>query len=164
MNFKQILRQLGILVILVGLCISSSLIWAFLDYHQDQNSKIILSIVYSVFSCLLIGTVMVLFGRESDHEQEMYRKEAIAVVGLGWLICGVLGALPYLFSGVLDGIYHGWYAKIAAAIFESVSGFTTTGASIFPEPEKLPRAILFWRKPDTLAGRYGYCRFVCGDP
>ncbi len=155
MNFKQILRQLGILVSLVGFCISSSLIWAFLDYDQDQNSRIIFSIIYSVLSCLLIGAIMVILGREPDREQEMYRKEAIAVVGLGWLVCGVLGALPYLFSGVLDGIYHGWYAKIAAAIFESVSGFTTTGASIFPEPEQLPRAILFWRSLTHWLGGMG---------
>ena len=155
MNFKQILRQLGILVTLVGFCISSSFIWAALDFSQDQNSKIIFSIAYSVLTCLIIGAVLVIFGRETDNKQEMFRKEAIAVVGLGWLVCGILGALPYLFSGVLDNIYHSWYARIAAAVFESVSGFTTTGASIFPEPEKLPRAILFWRSLTHWLGGMG---------
>ncbi|MBN2841789.1 MAG: TrkH family potassium uptake protein, partial [Sedimentisphaerales bacterium] len=82
---------------------------------------------------------------EPDKKKVMYRKEAIAVVGLGWLICGLLGSLPFLLSGVLDSIYPTWPGRIAAAVFESVSGFTTTGASIFPEPESLPRAILFWR-------------------
>lgn len=155
MNIKLILRQLGILVVLVGCCISSSLIWALLDYHKDNNPRIIYSIVYSVLACLLVGVLLVLSGREPDKHKEMFRKEAIAVVGLGWLICGTLGALPFLFSGVLNNIYPTAYERAAAAIFESVSGFTTTGASIFPLPEELPRAILFWRSLTHWLGGMG---------
>ncbi len=145
MNLKLILRQLGILVILVGCSISSSMVWALLDYKKDNNSAVLFSIIYSVLTCLLVGVGLVLSGNEPDKKKVMYRKEAIAVVGLGWLICGLLGSLPFLLSGVLDSIYPTWPGRIAAAVFESVSGFTTTGASIFPEPESLPRAILFWR-------------------
>ncbi len=155
MNLKLILRQLGILVILVGCCISSSLIWALIDYQKDNNTNIIYSIIYSVLVCLLIGVLFVLGGREPDKKKEMFRKEAIAVVGLGWLICGTLGSLPYLFSGVMTELYPTLYGRIAAAVFESISGFTTTGASIFPSPEDLPRAILFWRSLTHWLGGMG---------
>jgi len=76
-------------------------------------------------------------------------------VGLSWLLCGLVGSLPYIFSGVLTDQYHNWQNLFSAAIFESVSGFTTTGASIFVDPESLPRAILFWRSLTHWLGGMG---------
>lgn len=155
MNFKLILRQLGILVVLVGGSISSSLIWAIMDYRKDNNPAILLAIIYSVLVCLLIGGAMILAGRNSDKKKVMYRKEAIAVVALGWLVCGALGALPFIFSGVLAESYPNWHDRIASAIFESISGFTTTGASIIADVECVPRAILFWRSLTHWLGGMG---------
>ena len=155
MNYRQIVRQLGILVLLVGACMSSALVWAFLDRDQNGANKIIFAIVVSVIVCLVFGLIALLIGRKTGPAEDMYRKEAIAVVGLGWLLCGVLGALPYIFSGVLTNLYHSWFDICAAAAFESISGFTTTGASIFPQPEQLPRAILFWRSLTHWLGGMG---------
>jgi len=97
----------------------------------------------------------VLIGRRANAAENIYRREAIAVVALGWLLCGLLGALPYIFSGVLANLYHNWFDICASAAFESISGFTTTGASIFPQPEQLPRAILFWRSLTHWLGGMG---------
>ena len=134
---------------------SSSLIWAFLDRDQPGSGKVIFAIFLSIAICMLIGCGCLGRRRHSGDIEQLYRKEAIAVVGLGWLFCGVLGALPYIFSGVLGPYYSSWYDIWCSAFFESVSGFTTTGASIFPFPEELPRAILFWRSLTHWLGGMG---------
>jgi trk system potassium uptake protein TrkH len=157
MNYRQIIKQLGILVLLVGACMSTSLIWAWLDCDQPGSPRVILSFLVSISICLALGVVFVYFAR--GDKRQLYRKEAIAVVGFGWILCGLLGALPFIFSGVLSGAAPGQYDNIwditTASIFESVSGFTTTGASIFPAPQTLPRAILFWRSLTHWLGGMG---------
>jgi len=155
LNYKLVIRHLGVLVLLVGACMTSSLVWAYLDRDQAGSKGVFLAILISVIICLVIGTICV--WRRAGHGDigQMYRKEAIAVVGLGWLLCGLLGALPYIISGVLKPYYDGWFAISCSAVFESISGFTTTGASIFPVPEELPRAILFWRSLTHWLGGMG---------
>jgi len=131
---------------------STSLIWAFMDWNKNGSHKVVYAFVLSVFVCIVVGLV---FSCRKIGNQKMYRKEAIAVVSLGWILCGILGALPYIFSGVLSSLYDSWFDICGAAVFESISGFTTTGASIFPEPESLPRAILFWRSLTHWLGGMG---------
>jgi len=153
LQYRLIIKQLGILILLVGGCLSTSLIWAFLDYQQPGSERVIPSFLFSMGICGLTGGFFLYAGRKVKGQ--LYRKEAIAVVGLGWLLTGLLGALPYLLSGVLTALYPNLFSRVCSALFESVSGFTTTGASIFPEPEKLPRAILFWRSLTHWLGGMG---------
>ena len=158
MNYRQVIRQLGILVLLVGGCMSTSLIWAFLDYRQvgadvELQRKIFYAIAASMSVCLLISLSFFAWSRGAAGS--LYRKEAIAIVGFGWLLCGLLGALPYIFSGVLEVQYSNWWDIGCSAFFESTSGFTTTGASILTSPENLPRAILFWRSLTHWLGGMG---------
>jgi trk/ktr system potassium uptake protein len=68
---------------------------------------------------------------------DLSAREGFAIVTLAWLATGLFGALPFVFSGVTD--------SFAAAAFESISGFTTTGATVFSDIEALPAGILFWR-------------------
>ena len=72
--------------------------------------------------------------------------EALASVGLCWLVAGCAGALPYWFYGVLDPV---------DALFESVSGFTTTGASVIADVEALPHGLLLWRSLTQWVGGMG---------
>jgi trk system potassium uptake protein TrkH len=74
-------------------------------------------------------------------------REGIAIVGLGWLAVVLAGSLPFLLTGVAP--------DPAAAVFESVSGFTTTGATVFPVIEDLPRSILLWRSITHWLGGMG---------
>ncbi len=74
-------------------------------------------------------------------------REGIAVVGLGWVSIVLMGSLPFVFTGVAP--------TITGAVFESVSGFTTTGATIFPVIEELPRSILLWRSISHWLGGMG---------
>ncbi len=71
-----------------------------------------------------------------DASKKLYKKEALCVVGLGWLASALLGAMPYLL--ILD-------CSFADAFFESSSGLTTTGASVFSDLNVIPKSLLFWR-------------------
>jgi len=152
LNYKLVFKQLGILIFLVGLCMSTSLIWTCVGQNEKSDPGVVSGFVFSILICIAIGTI---FNCGKIKNQRFYQREAIAVVGLGWIFCGILGALPYILSGVLSPLYDNLFDICGAAVFESVSGFTTTGASIFPEPEALPRAILFWRSLTHWLGGMG---------
>ena len=77
----------------------------------------------------------------------MYRREALAVVGLGWLLIGVFGALPFYLGNA--------FASFVDAYFETVSGFTTTGATVFTDIETVPNSLLLWRMTTHWLGGMG---------
>ncbi len=123
-----------------------SLPWAFPICGQTQVFELrgFWGLVGAIVCSLLVGTGLYLQGRKAVGS--MLRKEALAIVGLGWMLAGVLGALPYLLAGVSrtpEARMH-----LADALFESVSGFTTTGASVLTQledPVLVPCCVLFWR-------------------
>lgn len=90
-----------------------------------------------------------LFGRSGDSR--LFRREAMATIGTGWLVASILGALPYLL--ILPEVGP------AKAIFESASGLTTTGASVLSNLENLPRSIHFWRGLSQWMGGLGVVVF-----
>ena len=94
--------------------------------------------------CGILGLGM---WRITPPRPELNRKEALAIVGLGWLGLVVSGTVPFVTTGVAP--------NIPGAFFESVSGFTTTGATIFPVIEDLPRSILLWRSLSHFIGGMG---------
>nr|WP_291708342.1 potassium transporter TrkG [Clostridium sp.] len=82
----------------------------------------------------------------------MYAKEGFLTVGLTWIVISALGALPFVISGAIPSFID--------AFFETVSGFTTTGATILAEIESLPRGILFWRSFTHWIGGMGFLIFI----
>lgn len=99
---------------------------------------------------LLISVVigaMLLFTSRHRPAREMKQREGILVVVLVWVAVCVLGALPFHFSS--------YFASFADALFESVSGFTTTGATVLPRVEALSESILFWRQLSHWLGGMG---------
>ncbi|MBQ1278227.1 MAG: TrkH family potassium uptake protein, partial [Thermoguttaceae bacterium] len=101
------------------------------------------------------------FGRGANSTR-LFRKEAIAIVAFSWILAIFLGATPYLYGGA--ELRPGVPATFADAIFESASGLTTTGATVFGElenPASLPRTLLFWRFATHFLGGLGVmCFFV----
>jgi trk system potassium uptake protein TrkH len=85
--------------------------------------------------------------RRTRLTRDLSIREGYAVVSLSWIAIGIVGAAPYLISGTID--------SPIAALFESVSGFTTTGATVFADIEALPRGILFWRALTQWIGGMG---------
>ncbi len=90
------------------------------------------------------GLTLMYLGRAGG---ELYRREGILIVVGGWALASIFGALPYLFSGAI--------AHPVDALFESASGFTTTGASILTEIESLEKGVLFWRSFTQWLGGMG---------
>ena len=109
--------------------------------------------LYSAGAATLLGLGVTWFFRGSvttrGGRPDYYRREGLAVVGLAWLVAGIVGALPYLLAGVMTSPVD--------ALFESVSGFTTTGSTILsPEGiDGLPRSIAFWRSFTQWLGGFG---------
>ncbi len=78
---------------------------------------------------------------------DLNRRDGVGIVAFGWLLCTVLGAIPFILSGVAMNPADAW--------FEAVSGFTTTGATVLENLESLPRAILLWRSMSQFIGGMG---------
>lgn len=110
MNFRLLSKLLGILTLLIGCFMLFSLIWADpnIGAHTDPIVKTnrpetdgVWGLIYSAIICWVIGGLMFRYGRGGDSK--IYRKEAMAVVGLSWVLATALGALPYVFSGTHRG-------------------------------------------------------------
>lgn len=99
--------------------------------------------------CLLLGVPLV---RKQPANKVFYAKEGCVTVALSWIVMSLMGALPFVFSGVIPSIVD--------AMFETVSGFTTTGASILKDVEVLPRCMLFWRSFTHWIGGMGVLVFL----
>ena len=99
--------------------------------------------------CLVIGF---LCKRNKPEKTTIYAREGFVIVSLSWILLSVFGALPFVFAGCT--------ISFVDALFEASSGFTTTGASIFPEVEILPKAILMWRSFTHWIGGMGVLVFI----
>ncbi len=146
MNWPLLSRMLGSLGMLVGGSMVLALPWAFPAFGETETFELrgFLGLLGAIVCSVGLGGLLYFLGRKETGS--ILRKEALAIVGLGWLLSGVLGALPFLFSGTQRA--PDVPMNVADALFESVSGFTTTGASVLTElekPELVPRCILFWR-------------------
>ncbi len=129
MNLLIVLRTLGMLLLCEAVTMIPSVIVA-LVYGEDTVSAFTVSIVATA----LLG--FALFSVKVKNNIIRY-KEGFAIVSFGWLMASVLGALPFLFTGV--------FTSFTDAFFETVSGFTTTGATVIEDIEILPYSLLFWR-------------------
>ena len=99
---------------------------------------------------LALGTVFTVIARPRDHV--IYAKEGFIIVTIAWLAMSLLGTLPFVFSGEIPSFTN--------AFFETVSGFTTTGASILDDVESLSHGLLFWRSFTHWIGGMGVLVFV----
>lgn len=110
-------------------------------YQDGVTLEITLAAIVTMF----IGVLAMFFTR--GHDKEVNRKEGYIIVTFGWIIMAASGVLPYLFSGAIPNITN--------AFFETMSGYTTTGASIVDDIEILPEGILFWRSLTHWIGGMG---------
>ncbi len=136
-----ILGNLGHIILIIGLAELSSLAWS-LAYHENATTGIAVAAILTI-AC---GAVLRLIFR-SKQEGGMSFKESIALVTLGWIVASAFGCLPYIFSGYLPSFTDAW--------FETVSGFTTTGASVVTDIESWPKGLLFWRSLTQWLGGMG---------
>ena len=103
-------------------------------------------------TALALAAVGLLLGSRKPRQSAIYARDGFAVVALAWILMSAFGALPFVLSGDIPSYVD--------ALFETVSGFTTTGATILPEVESLSRGILFWRSFTHWVGGMGVLVFV----
>ena len=99
--------------------------------------------------CGLLGGALVC---RKPRNKVFYLRDGFVVTALSWIVISIMGALPFLLTGSI--------ANPIDAVFETVSGFTTTGASILSDVESLPRGILFWRSFTHWIGGMGVLVFL----
>ncbi len=104
-----------------------------------------LDIALAAIVTMLVGVLAMFYTQ--GHKKEVKRKEGYIIVTFGWIVMSASGVLPYLFSGAIPDITN--------AFFETISGYTTTGASILEDIEVLPEGILFWRSLTHWIGGMG---------
>lgn len=141
-NPKMIGRVLGTLLFIeLGmflLCAGISL-----GYGEDDYK-------YFLYTCVInavAGGLLLLYGRGAENK--MSRRDGYCVVTLSWVFFTFFGMLPFYFSGSIDTITN--------AFFETMSGFTTTGATILDDIESLSHGMLFWRSLTQWIGGLGLC-------
>jgi Trk-type K+ transport systems, membrane components len=130
MNQRLIVKTLGSLLLIESICMLPSLLVA-LFYHESATVR-----TFVICMALTAGVALVMRLPRLTSEQ-LYARDGIAIVGIGWILLSIFGALPYYVSGSMTSFVD--------ALFETASGFTTTGATILSAVEVLPRGILFWR-------------------
>jgi trk system potassium uptake protein TrkH len=131
MRWRFILRIIGVLIFFFGLTMVFPLIVGL--YHHEQG---VTALLESVGITAISGMLLFLVFRKEKAEV-INQREGMAIVALGWTAVGLFGAIPFFLG---DG-----YFTFTDAFFESVSGFTTTGASVLTNIEGLSKGLLFWR-------------------
>ena len=144
-NFRIIHKIIGSLLFLEAFFMGWCLALAFV-HHEDDLLAFLVSMLLT-FGC---GFLFLYLGR--DAENTLSRRDAYVVVTAAWVIFSFFGMFPFLI--------HGSIGSFCDAYFETMSGFTTTGASIIDDVERLPHAMLFWRSLMQWIGGLGIVFFT----
>ena len=145
MNWKAVVKVLGkiflaeaamlVLPIIVAGIYGENTYWSFL---------------FPIIILIVLGLPTLFLPSESDDK--IYAKEGFAIVAFAWIAMAVIGAIPFVATKAIPNYVD--------ALFETISGFTTTGASILSDVESLPKSILFWRSFTNWIGGMGVLVFV----
>ncbi|UTW66944.1 TrkH family potassium uptake protein [bacterium SCSIO 12643] len=140
MSFKNIFGILGMLIALNGAFMLTAI--PFSIYYKEDYFPLLTASLISIILGLSTWATM-----RMKNKKELSKKEGYLVVALGWVSMSTFGMLPFLLSGSIETIHE--------AFFETMSGYTTTGASILNDIEAVPKGILFWRSLTQWIGGMG---------
>ena len=140
-NFSIVARILSRNLFVIGIAMLSCIAVA-LIYAED-----VLPFVYSSLLTLGLGGTLFLLSRRFRTDTQIHKKDTYFTVSLSWIVIGLVGSLPFIFSKSIPSFID--------AYFESISGFSTTGASILTDIEVLPKSVLFWRSLTHWVGGLG---------
>ena len=139
-NLGTISNIIGVLLIILGAFMLTAFPFAY--YYGEGDS---LAIAYSALITIVVGGLSCLYKFRS--KEKVGKREGYIIVALGWVFMALFSTLPYLLSGTFDNFTN--------AFFESMSGLTTTGASVLHDIEAVPKGILFWRSLTQWIGGMG---------
>jgi trk system potassium uptake protein len=141
MNLKIILKIVGFLLIINGLAMLTAL--PFSIYYQSDD---LFAILISGVGTALLGSLFWFFIK-TDPDEDISKRDGYLIVTVGWVASSLVGTLPYLI--------HGSIPSFTDAFFETMSGFTTTGATILQDIEAVPQGLLYWRSMTHWIGGMG---------
>ncbi|HON18056.1 MAG TPA: TrkH family potassium uptake protein [Salinivirgaceae bacterium] len=145
-NYRFIAKTVGILLVILSLFIGATTLVSLEISRNDTNSFLMSGLI-----CLFLGLSLWLTTyRKASTKLE--KRDAYLLVLISWVVISIFGSLPYLF--------YTNFSSIPNAIFESISGFTTTGISTFNNVEALPKGLLFWRAQTQWIGGMGSILFA----
>lgn len=139
MNIKKVLNHIGIMMILEAILMIIPFIVSLI-----YNESVGIIFIYCIIVLLIIGFFLFKF---FVSDNKFYSAEGFVTVSLGWIVLSLFGALPFYFSREIPNFID--------ALFETVSGFTTTGATILSNPSNLSKCINFWRCLTHFVGGMG---------
>lgn len=119
-------------------------LWASVYYHEPED---ILPLLISGLITLTAGLSIHFFSKRKNDTPEMTKRDGYLIVTFGWVLMAFSGSLPYLFSGTIP--------DITSAVFETISGYSTTGASVITDIEGTNKDILLWRSLTQWIGGMG---------
>lgn len=140
-NVKVILKIIGVLLLMNG-----GLMLTAIPFSIYFNEGDLLAILFSAL--ITAGAAgLFLYIARTNTRNELKKKDGYLIVTLGWLSMSIFGSLPYIFSGAIP--------NFTDAFFETISGFSTTGASVLNDIESVHKGILFWRSMTQWIGGMG---------
>ncbi|MBR5521807.1 MAG: TrkH family potassium uptake protein [Oscillospiraceae bacterium] len=145
MNFRVIAKYMGRILQLEGIFMTPAILVA-LIYKETGT---IIPFIATIMLCELLGYLL---AKVKQNDEGIYAKEGYISVALGWIILSLFGCLPFYFSGYIPNFID--------ALFETVSGFTTTGSSILTDVEALANSMLYWRSFTHWLGGMGVLVFL----
>ncbi len=145
MNHRMILSLLGSVLLLIGALLLLPCIVALI-----YDEQALWSLLAAIGVCVLLGLPLQLLKPKTNHT--MHARDGFVMVSASWILISLVGALPFWFSGAIGSYLD--------AVFETVSGFTTTGASILTNVEAMPHCLLFWRSFTHWLGGMGVLVFM----
>ncbi len=141
MNYKMMGRYIAQILLVEIVFMIPALLISLFDHDRASAHGFLMGMLITAIVAVIILFIC------RNAKKGFYAREGLACVGIAWIAMSVLGCLPFFFSGEIP--------HFEDALFEMVSGFTTTGASILPEVENLSRGILYWRSFSHWLGGMG---------
>lgn len=144
MNYRMISYYIGKILLIEAILLALPALCAVI-YKEDT----LLSYAFTIALLTITGCIT---ARKKPKKTSIYAKEGYVIVALTWILMSLFGALPFYISGYIPGFTD--------AFFETVSGFTTTGATLLRNVEAMPKSLLFWRSFTQWIGGMGILVFV----
>jgi len=141
-NLRMITKFTGILLIILTFFMALSALWSW--YYQEEAA--IKAILHGAAITFVAGLLMFIFTRRHDH-RNIGKKEGYIIVTLTWVSISAFGALPFFLYDTIP--------NYTDAFFETISGFTTTGATVITDVESISKGLLFWRSMTHWLGGMG---------
>lgn len=146
MNYKMMGRFIGYILLVEAVFMVPAMLISLFLQERESCRGFMLSV------CATLVIALALLGISRKSKKNFRAREGLVCVGISWIVMSILGALPFYLSREIPSYLD--------ALFETVSGFTTTGASILPEVESLSKGMLYWRSFTHWLGGMGVLVFV----